>query len=811
MEKLRSQIAQFAASPYPVLIEGRVGQRQGARRPQPAPPVAARSARPYLALNCAALAPTLVEADALRLREGRLHRRHRGEGRLFRGRPGRHAVPRRDRRAAARAAGEAPARARERRVPARGRDAAPRLARAASSPPPTATCASALRQGSFRADLYHRLSVLSLQVAAAARARPRQARAARAFPPARTRANRAPQPFSLDDDGRGALAALRVPGQRARAAQHRDPPHHQVRRPAGVARPSSSPSSTSRRRRRPRQPVRRTLVGAGAAPARARGGFNLDETLKAWERAYIEAALRITRGNMSQAAKLLGVNRTTLYSRMDSQRGEAVIAMALYLEHFGLKEPPFRITPHTDFFFDGADRGATLEALIYAVLHDEGIVKVSGEVGSGKTMLCRVLMERLPAARRHHLSRHALARARRDPARDRRRARASRCPEQRTAVALRELQEHLIGRYGAGPPRRHPDRRSARDARGDARGGAPAVQPGIEPAQAAADRAVRPARARRHPRQARPAPAARPHHPLLSACARSPAPKSRSYLSFRMRAAGLPRPGSLRAARGRAASRAPRTGSRGASTSSPTRRCSRLSPRTATPSPRATCAPRSPDSEFAAVRPRRRARTLAVAAAAARRRRCARRRGAVAVDDEAAAGRRARSVPNPPPRRVAAPVAAPLAAPLPTVARRSLRHRKARRAPRLTSARSRRRRLERYSPARPSPARRAPRGHPRRCSTRAPDERYSIELFMTDNSDPARMERFLLRARDLVPARGAVRHPDGGRRRVSPARRVRRISQPRRRPRRAEKRLPPRYQQAFRTAPRSFGELRSQI
>ncbi len=69
----------------------------------------------------------------------------------------------------------------------------------------------------------------------------------------------------------------------------------------------------------------------------------------------------------------------------------------MYLEHFGLKEPPFRITPHTDFFFQGANRGATLEALLYAITHDEGIVKVSGEVGSGKTMLCRVLMERLPA------------------------------------------------------------------------------------------------------------------------------------------------------------------------------------------------------------------------------------------------------------------------------------------------------------------------------------------------------------------------------------------------------------------------------
>ena len=68
----------------------------------------------------------------------------------------------------------------------------------------------------------------------------------------------------------------------------------------------------------------------------------------------------------------------------------------MYLDHFGLDEPPFRITPHTDFFFAGANRGATLEALLYAITHDEGIVKVSGEVGSGKTMLCRVLMERLP-------------------------------------------------------------------------------------------------------------------------------------------------------------------------------------------------------------------------------------------------------------------------------------------------------------------------------------------------------------------------------------------------------------------------------
>ena len=71
--------------------------------------------------------------------------------------------------------------------------------------------------------------------------------------------------------------------------------------------------------------------------------------------------------------------------------------MSLYLQHFGLREPPFRITPHTDFFFTGANRGPTLEALIYAITQDEGIVKVTGEVGSGKTMLCRMLLEKLPA------------------------------------------------------------------------------------------------------------------------------------------------------------------------------------------------------------------------------------------------------------------------------------------------------------------------------------------------------------------------------------------------------------------------------
>jgi len=69
----------------------------------------------------------------------------------------------------------------------------------------------------------------------------------------------------------------------------------------------------------------------------------------------------------------------------------------MYYSHFGLNQAPFKITPNTEFFFSGGNRGPILEALIYAITHGEGIIKVTGEVGSGKTMLCHMLPTRLPA------------------------------------------------------------------------------------------------------------------------------------------------------------------------------------------------------------------------------------------------------------------------------------------------------------------------------------------------------------------------------------------------------------------------------
>ncbi len=68
----------------------------------------------------------------------------------------------------------------------------------------------------------------------------------------------------------------------------------------------------------------------------------------------------------------------------------------MYLDYFGLNEAPFRITPNTEYWYAGGQRGEMLAALLYAIGQGEGIIKVVGEVGSGKTMLCRKLVAQLP-------------------------------------------------------------------------------------------------------------------------------------------------------------------------------------------------------------------------------------------------------------------------------------------------------------------------------------------------------------------------------------------------------------------------------
>jgi len=67
----------------------------------------------------------------------------------------------------------------------------------------------------------------------------------------------------------------------------------------------------------------------------------------------------------------------------------------MYCSYFGFRFPPFRKLPHPETFFEGAQRGAILEALMYAIEHGDGVVQVTGAPGSGRTTMCRMLQARM--------------------------------------------------------------------------------------------------------------------------------------------------------------------------------------------------------------------------------------------------------------------------------------------------------------------------------------------------------------------------------------------------------------------------------
>ena len=67
----------------------------------------------------------------------------------------------------------------------------------------------------------------------------------------------------------------------------------------------------------------------------------------------------------------------------------------MYLNHFGLRELPFGITPDTSFFFSSGGSQEALNTLLIAARTGEGFIKITGEVGTGKTLLCRKLMASL--------------------------------------------------------------------------------------------------------------------------------------------------------------------------------------------------------------------------------------------------------------------------------------------------------------------------------------------------------------------------------------------------------------------------------
>jgi two-component system nitrogen regulation response regulator GlnG len=317
--KLKSQIAQFADSPFPVLIEGESGSGKEVVA-QSLHRLSARSDRPYFALNCAAIAPTLVEAalfgyvkgaftGAAANKSGYFEDAH--EGTLFLDE-----------------IGELPLemQAKLLRVLENGEyqrvgETQPRVSRARVIAATNRDLRQETKRGAFRADLYHRLSVLTLSVPPL-----REMEGDRLLLLEHFRRHYAEQsgvpPFALDADAERRWLAYRFPGnvRELRNIVIRLATQYGGQR-VSVAElePELDLEPPAEARAAPGEG---DVLERALRHLEASRGVRLDEMLKAVERGYIEAALRLTRGNVSQAAKLLGVNRTTLYSRMNSDAAE---------------------------------------------------------------------------------------------------------------------------------------------------------------------------------------------------------------------------------------------------------------------------------------------------------------------------------------------------------------------------------------------------------------------------------------------------------------------------------------------------------
>ncbi len=312
LARLKQQIAQFAGSPYPVLIEGESGSGKElvARNLHRLSP---RSSRPYLTLNCAAIAPTLVEPTLFGYVKGAFTGAVSNKAGYF--------EDAQDGTLLLDEIGELPLelQAKLLRVLENGEyqrvgETQRRVSRCRVIAATNRDLRRDVKQGAFRADLYHRLSVFSLNAPPLREMEGDKLQLLEHFRRFYA-AQSGMQPFEFDDEALARWALYDFPGnvrelrnvvirlttkyagQRVSMAELEpeldlEAPHPGSATPGGA------------------------IVEQAVRQLERSGTFNLDETLRAWERGYIEAALRLTRGNVSQAAKLLGLNRTTLYSRM---------------------------------------------------------------------------------------------------------------------------------------------------------------------------------------------------------------------------------------------------------------------------------------------------------------------------------------------------------------------------------------------------------------------------------------------------------------------------------------------------------------
>ena len=318
LQKLKSQISQYADSPFPALMEGESGTGKELvanllHR------LSWRRSKPWFALNCAAIAPTLVEPTLFGYAKGSFtgavqnksgYFEDAGEGTLFLDE-----------------IGELPLelQAKLLRVLENGEyqrvgETLQRLSRARVIAATNRDLRQEIKKGNFRADLYHRLSVFTISVPPLREMEQDKMLLLEHY--SRFYAEQAKlAAFTLDESARklwadyhfpGNVRELRnitirlttkYPGQRL-SAQELEPELDLDSAPV-----PSTPSGE-------RDPE--ALIEQASRHLQQERGFNLDQMLKEWEHGYIEAAMKLTRGNVSQAAKMLGINRTTLYSRMES-------------------------------------------------------------------------------------------------------------------------------------------------------------------------------------------------------------------------------------------------------------------------------------------------------------------------------------------------------------------------------------------------------------------------------------------------------------------------------------------------------------
>ena len=312
LARLKQQIAQFASSPYPVLIEGESGSGKElvARNLHQLSP---RSSRPYLTLNCAAISPTLVEPTLFGYVKGAFTGAVSNKAGYF--------EDAQDGTLLLDEIGELPLelQAKLLRVLENGEyqrvgETQRRVSRCRVIAATNRDLRREVKQGAFRAHLYHRLSVFSLNVPPLREMEGDKLQLLEHFRRFYA-AQSGMQPFEFDDEAVARWLLYDFPGN---VRELRNVVIRLTTKYAGqrVSMAELDPELDLE------APHPGTAAAGGAIVEQAvrqlerSGSFNLDETLRAWERGYIEAALRLTRGNVSQAAKLLGVNRTTLYSRM---------------------------------------------------------------------------------------------------------------------------------------------------------------------------------------------------------------------------------------------------------------------------------------------------------------------------------------------------------------------------------------------------------------------------------------------------------------------------------------------------------------